>query len=364
MKKSSRILLSVFAVVVVLALLGTAGLHFAAKTLQRKIEQALGPDATVASMTLGLTAVEIEGLRIPAPKGWPATDALRAARIVIRPELRDLLSAQIHIRAIEIDQAYLSLLRTSDGRLRLLPSLLEGADKKPDSGVAVPDIDISLIRLKDSAVEFYDASIRKPPHKLRLEALDATIENLRLPRLDNRTHLALNGRIKGANQSGTLDIKGWLELAARNSVLATRLRGIDLVVLQPYLIKASESGVKRGTLDVDLDSTVRGNHLHAPGKLKLSQVELASSGGAFGTFMGMPRQAVISALKNRQGNIDIAFTLDGNLDDPHFSLNENLATRIASGVAGGLGISFEGLARGVESVGQGVGGTLRKLLGK
>lgn len=363
MNRSSRLLLTLLAVAAAVMLLGAVGLHYAASVLKQRIEQALGPEASLEAITLGLTAVEIRGLRIPAPKGWPAADALRAQRIMLRPELRDLLSARIRVRSIEVDQAYLSLLRTRDGRLRLLPSLLEGAGDQ-DEATELPDIGIGVVQLTDSVVEFYDGSIRRTPHRLRLEAIALRLEDIRLPRLDSRTELTLEGRLKGVQRNGTLNIKGWLELAARNSQLSTRLRGVDLVVLQPYLIKASEAGVKRGSLDVDLDSKVNHNRLDAPGRLKLSDVELASGGGTLGTFMGLPRQAVIAALKNRQGSIDIAFTLQGNLDDPRFSLNENLATRLAAGIADGLGISLEGLARGVESVGQGVSGTLRKLFGE
>jgi hypothetical protein len=360
MNRPSRLLLYVFAVIAALLLLGAAGLHYAAGVLKERIEQALGPQASLESITLGLSAVEIRGLRIPGPKGWPAEDALRAQRIVLRPALLDLLSARMRVRSIEVHEAYLSLLRTRDGRLRLLPSLLEGGEK--NQATALPDVAIGVVQLSDSVVEFYDGSIRQTPHRLRLEALALRVEDIRLPHLDGRTQLALDGRVKGVQRDGTLTIRGWLELATRNSELATRLHGVDLLVLQPYLIKASEAGVKRGSLDVDLDSKVNNNRLDAPGRLKLNGVELTASRSTLGTFMGLPRNAVIAALKNRQGGIDIAFTLQGNLDDPSFSLNENVATRLAASIAEDLGISLESLARGVESAGQGVSGTLRKLL--
>ena len=138
------------------------------------------------------------------------------------------------------------------------------------------------------------------------------------------------------------------------------------MALQPYLIKAAETGVRRGTLDLDLQSTVRKGILHAPGTLTLRGLELASTGGA--TFMGMPRSAVVSLMKDQSGQITIKFALDGNIKDPRFSLNENLMTRVGSSMAGTLGISIEGLAKGVGSAGsgiaKGVGDSLGKLFGK
>ena len=53
----------------------------------------------------------------------------------------------------------------------------------------------------------------------------------------------------------------------------------DLVTLQAYLLKAAETGVKRGTLDLDLNASVKKGILHAPGTLTLKNLELSSTSG-------------------------------------------------------------------------------------
>jgi hypothetical protein len=68
--------------------------------------------------------------------------------------------------------------------------------------------------------------------------------------------------------------------------------------------------------------------------------------------MGLPRDAVVSFLKNHDNAIDLDFTLSGDIRDVDFSLNETLATRVASGMASQLGVSIQGLAEGVGSLGQ------------
>jgi hypothetical protein len=242
--------------------------------------------------------------------------------------------------------------------LHLLPSLLE---KRGKSGGAAPEVTIGSIELRDSALEFFDATVRQPAHKIRLEQLQASVDDLHIPDLKGRTRIELNGVVKGIQRNGKLSIKGWAELATKNSEITTRLQGVDLVALQPYLIKASETGVKRGSLDLDLKSTVRNNRLKAPGTVTLNGLELASSEGAMGTFMGVPRSLVISALKNRNDQIKVQFVLEGNLNDPQFSLNESFAKRMATSVAEGLGISIEGLTRGIGSAAQGFGDAVKKL---
>jgi hypothetical protein len=141
-----------------------------------------------------------------------------------------------------------------------------------------------------------------------------------------------------------------------------------MVPLQPYLLKAAEAGARSGSMDLDLDTTIKQRALQAPGTLTLSNLELTAGSGAMTTFMGVPRQLVLAALKDKQDRIVLKFTLAGNLDDPRFSLNENLAGRLSVGVAQSLGIGLEGLARGVGSVSQnaveGVGSVAKKLFGK
>ncbi|TMH04428.1 MAG: DUF748 domain-containing protein, partial [Betaproteobacteria bacterium] len=177
-----------------------------------------------------------------------------------------------------------------------------------------------------------------------------------LPALDKAIQIELEGLFKGTQQrDGTLNISGELTPTTRDAALHARFKGVDLIALQPYLVKVSETGIKRGTLDLDVRANVDNNKLHAPGQLTLIGLELNSGGGLLGTFAGVPRQAVLAAMSDK-GRIDVKFTLDGRLDDPSFSLNESFATRIASGLAESLGVSVSGVVKGVEGVVKGLFG--------
>ena len=358
-----RVAVVTIAIAGALIIAGVVALQFATRALKEQIERALGPESEVQEIVVGVSSIEIRGIRIAAPKGWPAPDALRAERVIVRPDLAGLFSARIHVPSITVEQAYVSALRSRDGKFRLLPGLLERPATKGEASTP-PEVSIGTIELRNGVLEFFDASVRQPAHKTRLEQLHARVENLQVPSLSGRTAIQLDGTVKGVQRNGKLSINGWAELATRNSEIATKLQGVDLVALQPYLIKASETGVRRGTLDLRLKSTVRNNRLHAPGSITLNGLELASGDSAFGTFMGVPRQAVVAALKNRNGQITVNFTLEGNLTDPKFSLNESLALRVGAAVAETLGISIEGLTKGVGSAAEGLGGMVKRLFGK
>lgn len=363
-----RRLFIALAVIVALLVAGAAvGLHYAAGALRDKVREALGPESEVADIRLGWSSVEVSGVRVPAPKDWPAPDALKAARIVVVPDFDALFSSrEVRIRRIVVDGAYLSVYRTREGKLRLLPGLLEKPAAAKDDAKTGDDraVRIDGVELNDAALELYDASVAKPPHRVRLEALQARIGALRLPQLTGQTRLDLKGSVKGARQDGSFTVAGWIEVASKDSDIETHLKGVDLVGLQPYLIKASETGVRRGSLDLDLKATVKQNRLHAPGTLSVANLELASGKGATATFMGMPRTAVIGMLKDKNERITVRFVLDGRLDDPKFSLNEAFMTRVGASMAETLGISLESVAKGVSSATQGIGRSLGKLFGQ
>lgn len=382
--KRWTLLIGAFLVLALLA--GFFGFRFAVHSLKEKVATALGPNGEVGEIRVGLTGVEISKLRIRAEKSqdkkatWPTEDELRAERIRIVPSLLDLFSAQLVLNSIRIEGAYFSMLRARDGKMKVLPSLLDTrkevetsvtaskanktgtANTKQESERAAVPVRIDRIEIDNGTIEFFDATIvssRQAPHKLRLEQISASISKLQIPDLKGQSAIKLDGILKGVRQDGKVSISGTIELATKESGISSSLQGVDLVALQPYLIKAAESGVTRGTLDFELNSSVKKGILRAPGSLTLSDLELASSSTA-GTLMGMPRNAAIAMMKNRKGKISVNFVLEGDINDPQFSLNENLATRIGTSIAGTLGVSIEGLAKGVE----GLGGSVLKGIGK
>ncbi|OQA34194.1 MAG: hypothetical protein BWY57_00656 [Betaproteobacteria bacterium ADurb.Bin341] len=360
--RRSRWLMGLALSLLFLTLVAVVGAQFATRALKSKVETVLGANGEIGEIRLGLTSVEIVNLRIKAASGWPVPDELRAKRIVIRPDLRALLSSHFRLSSISVEDAYISLLRRKDGKLLILPSLLDKASDQPDAKSY--SVQVGAVTLSGGAVDFFDATVRKPAHQTRLEQVAARLGKISIPDLTGRTDIDVEAVVKGVRHDGKLTIKGDAEFASRDSEISARLRGVDLVAFQPYLIKAAESGVRRGTLDLEIKSTVRAHRLRAPGTLTLSGLELSSSGG----FMGLPRTTVLSMMKDKNGVISTQFVLEGDINDPSFSLNENFSGRVASSLAGVMGVSLGGLAKDVGTAGgsviKGVGDTVGKIFGR
>jgi len=346
----------IIALVVVLVLVvgGIVGFRIAVGIIKGKVVEALGPESEIKDIQLGWWAVEVHGLRIKGRQGWPAADTLRVERVVIVPSLRSLFSDTIRVGSITVVRPYLSALRTREGKLRVLPSLLEApAPKgKAPAGPPAPTVAVSRVTMEDGVVELFDATVTQPPAKIRLEKIQATVHNVTVPSLKGKSQFDLTAVVKGVQRDGRATLKGWAEMATKDSSVKTELRSVDLVAFQPYLVKAAETRVQKGALDLDLQSEVSKNHLRAPGKVVISDLEFASAKGALDTFMGVPRAAVVNFLKNKDNKIAVNFLIEGDINNPQFTIREALATRMASGMAETLGVSIRGVAEGVGTLGQ------------
>lgn len=369
---------------IVLLIAGFAAYRFAIRTIEARIMTAIGPQGEVKELRVSPAGIEITGLRIRASDGgeknagWPAEDEFRADRVLVVPSLFDLLRSRVILDVIHVEGAYVSMLRARDGKMRILPSRLEtgpsaSASTKPesttvsapapaqskDSASSTTPVTINGIELTNGSIDFFDATIRKTPVKQRLEQINAHIGKITLPDLAGQSEIRFEAIHKGVQRDGKVSIEGSVELATRDSGITTVLSDVDMLSLQPYLVKGSDAGIRKGSLDFELNSSIKQGMLYAPGSLVLSDLELASSSA---TVLGIPRKLVTAMMKNKKGKISVNFVLTGDINDPEYSLNENLSTRIAASLAGKLGVNVEGLAKGLGEVGGATAESIGKAL--
>ena len=323
-----------------------AAYRLALNELRAQVLNALGPDAEIGDIDLSFRAIQISALKLNAPAGWPSKYALSADAIKIVPNLSSLFTDTIVISLIKAEHATLAVVRGQGGKMRMLPGLTE---RKSTSSKSAGDGTSTAVRiligeviLKDSSVSFFDANVRSPPLEIKLDNVNARLSNLRLPGLGDKSDISVSAIIKGPVHQGTLSVEGWMVMASKDSDIKTVVRGVDIVSLEPYLIKKAETGVRKGVLDLDLNSKISAERISAPGVLKLKDLELRNDGGT-GTFMGMPRDSVIDMLRERDGGITIPFTIVGNLNDANFALDSAFKARVGLAAAATLGLTIKDL---------------------
>jgi hypothetical protein len=99
-------------VVMLLAMSMVIAYRVGLRLLQDRIAAALGPGSRVAELKVNWFSLDVLGVSIEAPKGWPTAHTLRAERVKIIPSLRSLLTDQIHVASIIFEKPYLSVVRT------------------------------------------------------------------------------------------------------------------------------------------------------------------------------------------------------------------------------------------------------------
>jgi uncharacterized protein DUF748 len=369
----------VVAAVFFLGMSVVVGYRVGVRLLQERIVEALGPGSGITEVKVNWFSLDVFGVSITAPEGWPTGRTFRAARVRIIPNLQTILTDQIHISSIVFERPYVSVMRTS-GKWILFPGLTETRDRKKKNteaggaNLSPRAVTISKIELQDGVVDFFDATMTRPPLKTRLERVDAVIGDVAIPWSKTRTRFELAANVKGIRRDGRAKVSGWLGPARGDSSSQITLYAVDLVSLQPYLVRIGEAQVRKGTLDLRLNSEVRANRLDGKGKIIIRDLEFAPSRGYLETFMGIPRSAVINFLRNNENAIDVDFVLTGDTSNPRFSINEAIATRVAMGMAAELGVSIRSLAEdfgnlgrrsveGAAGVAEGVGSVLKGLFG-
>ena len=343
-------------IVLLLVVVVVGGMHYAARSIKQSIEEALGPEGQAAEIAVRLTSIELVDIRIAAPKGWPTDTALRAKRVVIVPDLRQLMSDHVEVTRIDVEGGYLSAFRPpAGGGLRVLPSIAERAKKRKRDSEGRRGATVGTVALSGTVIEVFDAATVGKPTKLRIDAVKGTIKDIRVPELDVRTRIALAGTIKGPSHSGTIAMDGWTHIAAKAAEMSTRVKDVDLALFEPYLVTKLKSGVDAGTFNLDLKSKVQKNVVDASGTLTVVAVKLRAADNPLQALAGITRRAAIGALEDDYGQITVPFEVHGNLDDPTFSLAGETRLKTGIAVAKALGLSFEGVVRAVLIILNGLG---------
>jgi hypothetical protein len=347
-------------VLLVLALLLGVGVLFAYRQLSRIVEAqirlALGSDATIRSLELTWNGAGVNDLRVPAPPGAPTPYMMKADRIWVAPSLRSLFTNTLNIASVTIDGAYLLMRRTPSGLAVPVPA---GSGGAASTGRI---IEIHRLEIPNATIDWDDRSV-SPPVRLRLSPVSLTFSTLSYPPA-RPVNLTIEGQFAG-QQPGRLAITGWTHPQSLESQLQIRLTGVDLIPLQPYFLSPRDARLSSGQFDLSMQSHVKASHLTAPGQLTLINLQFAPGQGAFQTFAGVPRDALVRFLQ-ANGRLEVQFVAEGPLNSPQFTLQDTMARQIALAMAVkeiGKELIEAGAkgAEGLKKEGEALGKTLRGL---
>jgi len=317
--------------------------------LKTQIEKALGENVKAGSVSISWGKVIIEDLNFLRD----GQSVGNVKSVIIKADFMSILGDKLMISRVEVDQPYFKL--TVDGKGKLLLPI--GLSKKP-SGKAkreevkelrakdTPPVQIATFALREGKVDFEDKSMARPV-TLKFDDVEIDINNIAYPFTNTWTDYTVSGQLTGGRQKGSIHGTGRTDLLSEETRLTMVTKNIDLVLLRPYAEKKGDVGIERGLINMNMESSVMKNHIKAPGTMVIKDLQLRSSGGLGGTFLGVPRSMVLSFLKNNNNEINLDFVLEGDLNNPRFNMRENLATSLSVGLAKKLGVSILGIGDAV-----------------
>jgi uncharacterized protein involved in outer membrane biogenesis len=177
-------------------------------------------------------------------------------------------------------------------------------------------IHIGAIGIHDGSANFADFSLR-PNFATAIQQLNGTVGTL-----DNR-----------AQQPAALNITGKVDRYAPVSItgrltpfdplhsldIATSFKNVELTTLTPYSGKFAGYRIRKGRLNLDLHYRIEQGRLNADNHVLLENLQLGERVDS-PSAVDLPVRLAVALLKDTQGNIDIALPIQGDLNNPEFSV--------------------------------------------
>jgi len=284
----------------------------------------------------------------------------------LRLEGLDLAPDRIHVGEVALKGALAHLLIDAEGRSNLEvifggDPATEQAKPPPDeaegsevlaSEAGSPTVEIGKVQLDALGATFEDRTL-SPHFEISLGQLTGSIEGLSSEELA-RAKVDLSGRI---DDVAPLRVAGQINPLSGEAYtdIEIQISGISMPTFTPYAGRFVGYRIDRGKLALGLDYKLNARQLEAHNLLVLDQFEFGEPVES-DDATSLPVGLALALLRDSAGKIEIPLPIEGDLDDPSFSVLGllgkalvNVLTKVATSpfaaVAGLVGASGDDLAQ-------------------
>lgn len=223
------------------------------------------------------------------------------------------------IERVELDQPYARFvinenLTTNVSEL-IVPQPTTPNESKADAGKPLA-IRIGGVAINDGSANFADFSLT-PSFATAVQQM-----NGRIGVLDNQKPQAASVDIQGkVDRYAPMSIKGKLTpFDPLNSLdIATSFRNVELTTITPYSGKFAGYRIRKGRLNLDLHYRIEKGQLNAENKVLVENLQLGERVDS-PDAVDLPIRLAVALLKDTQGRIAIELPVQGDLNNPQFSV--------------------------------------------
>lgn len=295
--------------------------------------------------TLSPDHVDIDELRLTAPAG----------RLAIATDGTSNIS-----RAFAKDQAAVGYVPPPSGSENAPGAAGTNAAPGAKDGGANPggeraySVAVRRVRVEQGRLDFSDDSL-SPGFVAKIYELAGTASGLSSDR-ESRSQFTLEGRV---DEFGYARLSGSVSpFAPRNrSAFRVQLRNIDLTTASPYSMRFAGYRIATGRLTLDLNYRVRASVIEGDNKITLEKFTLGERVES-PDALKLPFELAVALLKDPDGTISLELPVNGNLDDPQFSLVPLIWKAVGNLLGDIVAAPFRALAHLFGGGAQGEGGVI------
>lgn len=223
------------------------------------------------------------------------------------------------IERVELDQPYARFvinenLTTNVSEL-IVPQPQARNESKADAGKPLA-IRIGGVAINDGSANFADFSLT-PSFATAVQQMNGLIGVL-----DNQKPQAASVNIQGkVDRYAPMSIKGKLTpFDPLNSLdIATSFKNVELTTITPYSGKFAGYRIRKGRLNLDLHYRIEKGQLNAENKVLVENLQLGERVDS-PDAVDLPIRLAVALLKDTQGRIAIELPVQGDLNNPQFSV--------------------------------------------
>ncbi|MCB1665165.1 MAG: DUF748 domain-containing protein [Pseudomonadales bacterium] len=248
--------------------------------------------------------------------------------------LRTGEQTSVDVGAIRLTHPYARVEIEADGSTNI------GRVMRPDSGepetleetpepaapTPLPPVRIDQVVISGASADFSDRSLPLP-FAVHMDALGGEISAISSQSTEP-ARVMLEGQV---DEFGLASISGRLRPLDFASLTEIDLsfRNLDIPSLSPYMIKFAGRRIDDGDLDVDLSYRIQERQLQGDNAMVMRDLVLGER-VPHPDALDLPLGLAIALLKDRNGVIDLAVPVTGDLDNPQFSYGSVISTALAN----------------------------------
>jgi hypothetical protein len=305
--------------------------------LEQKLDKQLGVKTTIGDVNLSLFrgTVTMREITMDNPPSFAPTPFLSVQKVFANVALTSLLSKEMRIELVHIQDLKIRVQRTKEGRINVRTILNNVKStshppssppiEKPAGAQAGKGIFLNLFKAEDVQISFEDYAVSKSPHLTELKDMNILLESFRYPDISPGTEseITIRGQLV-ATKTSPFMIHSTFRLgnnlpATITSDLQEKLDDIYLPHFNSYVRRYGYQ-FKSGTLTTTYTGKTAQGQIDGLANVRFEKVQFEKKDSKLSSLIfGIPLQSLPQLFQDPKGTLELTLEVGGDINKPRVS---------------------------------------------